>query len=211
MVKEEMNEQIRRFETALASKHYTDPQQGYRPYVDIASFVDYFLIQEFTKNIDGFRRSVFFYRGTDGKFHMGPLWDFDIALGNLSFFGMEKPTGWSHSKFWVVFPKVFWFERMLKDPYFKHLIKTRYFELRQAGNLLDWNQLELEIDELDETLNQAPQKDQCRWAGTRNFFVRHFMNTRERSDSYEGNVVILKNWIQARLKWLDKQIAEEKF
>ncbi len=211
LVQDTMKTQIEAFEEALKSKDFDDPDYGYKPYIDEASFVDYFLIQELTKNFDGFRRSVYFYRSEDAKFHMGPLWDFDITLGNLLLFGMGRPEGWSYKKQRHILQKTFWFRRMLQDKSFAHAVRERYQKLRQSGNLLDWNLLEKELDHLKDSLGDAPDRDRLRWEGTQPFRVRHIIRTKQKSENFEGNVRILKDWLQARLLWLDKAIAKETF
>ena len=42
-------------EAVLYSDKFTDPEEGYHKYIDINSFVDYFIVQELSKNCDGNR------------------------------------------------------------------------------------------------------------------------------------------------------------
>ena len=75
-------------------------------YIDINSFVDWFIIHELYYNSDsGFRRSCFMSKDKDSKLKMGPVWDFDIAMGNgflhiriglLPTMTMSKPPGASY-------------------------------------------------------------------------------------------------------------------
>lgn len=51
--------------------------------IDINSFVRYFLVNEFTVNPDAYSSSFYLYKdGADSKIYAGPVWDFDLALGN---------------------------------------------------------------------------------------------------------------------------------
>lgn len=51
--------------------------------INVESFVKYYFIQEFTENADGCRTSMFMYKDGDRDLlHMGPVWDFDLALAN---------------------------------------------------------------------------------------------------------------------------------
>jgi len=207
---------ISHFEEVLLSKNFADPQRGYRSLVDLDSFVNFFIIQELSKNIDGFRRSEFFYKGKDGKFHMGPLWDFDIAFGNLNFYGMGKAKGWAHKKRWLIYPNAFWFKRLLQDEYFVQELSNRYFELRKEANLLSWESLNARIDAMSKTLQNAPERDRVRWKGTYKFYQKHVMNTRKqfkedeerKISEFDGNVQILKDWMQKRLAWLDENMGK---
>ncbi|MBI2601933.1 MAG: CotH kinase family protein [Deltaproteobacteria bacterium] len=207
LVVETMNRDLNGFEKALASKNFKDPERGYRPFVNLDSFVDYFIIQEVMKNLDGFRRSMYFHKD-QGKLVMGPIWDFDLALGNLRFYGMERYKGWVHRDLYVVYPSVIWFRRMMEDPYFKAQVKVRYQKLRKPGGLLDPDTIVAEIEQLNTELGMAPERDQCRWVGTRNFIEEHFMKTKETSSTHDGNVDIMKRWFFMRLGWLDRKIAK---
>lgn len=58
----------------------------YDRHIDVDSFIDYFLIQELTKNVDSGYSSVYSFKDKDGLLTMGPIWDFDISLGNGDYF-----------------------------------------------------------------------------------------------------------------------------
>lgn len=77
-------------------------KDGYEKYIDVDSFVNYYIIQELVKNIDGdVRRSSFLTKTHNGKFEMYHVWDFDLTMGNCDYFdsiignGMDNGyTGW---------------------------------------------------------------------------------------------------------------------
>ena len=67
------------FEDALAAGDYTTVQQ----YIDYESWADWFILNEFTKNVDAYRAScVFTYDGT--KIKANPLWDQELSFNNQS-------------------------------------------------------------------------------------------------------------------------------
>ena len=84
--------------------------EGYTHYVHVDSFIDYFLQEELWKNIDGFRKSMYLYRGADQRVHMGPSWDFDLGAAGLNFYGGTEPEGWRHASlhFWLIADPVNW-------------------------------------------------------------------------------------------------------
>jgi hypothetical protein len=57
-----IQQQVNNFETALHGDQFKDPAYGYRPYIDIRSFIDVFIITELAKNVDGFRVSSFYIK-----------------------------------------------------------------------------------------------------------------------------------------------------
>ena len=67
-------------EAVIQGADFADPQKGYARYIDVPSFVDYFIHTELSLNADGYKRSAYFYKekmhedGTGGKIHAGPVW-----------------------------------------------------------------------------------------------------------------------------------------
>ena len=80
-----------------ASLDYDDPIGGYLNYIDMDTFIDFMLLNEISKNVDGYRLSTFMYKNKDskdGRLKMGPIWDLTSLLG-MSIITAEPdgPTG----------------------------------------------------------------------------------------------------------------------
>lgn len=69
------------FEKALYSFDYNTYDYGYQNYIDVDSFVDYFIINEFTQNYDAGYLSTYLYKDIGGKYRM-VIWDFNSACNN---------------------------------------------------------------------------------------------------------------------------------
>ena len=68
------------------SENFKDQLQGYRKYIDVPSFINYFIIQELAKNVDGnLRCSCYMVIRKNGKIEMSLVWDFDLAFGNADY------------------------------------------------------------------------------------------------------------------------------
>lgn len=78
---------INEFETALSAGDYAKVQQ----YIDYESWADWFILSEYTKNVDAFRAScVFTYDGT--KIKATPLWDQELSFNNQSVHANRTPS-----------------------------------------------------------------------------------------------------------------------
>ncbi|MCI0523450.1 MAG: CotH kinase family protein, partial [Bacteroidales bacterium] len=55
---------------------------GYPSIIDIPSFIDFMLINEFASNADAYTYSTFFHKDRNGKLRAGPIWDLDLTYGN---------------------------------------------------------------------------------------------------------------------------------
>jgi CotH kinase protein len=201
---------LRQFEDVLRSPQYRDPVVGYQKYIDTESFIDYMLHTEVTRNVDGYRISTFLYKDRDSidtKLHMGPVWDFNIALGNADYCDGGRTSGWAWdfnrvcpSDYWFV---PFWWERLLQDSAYVAKTKARWTELR-ATTLSDAAVTSL-YDSLSTLVSGAPQQ--------RNFERWPIMGTYQWPNAYVGatwqdEYNYLKRWTLERLAWMDDNIHQ---
>lgn len=69
-------------ETAALGSDFTDPEKGYRKYLDLESFLRNLLVGDFCGNTD-ILWSVYMYKdATDGRLYAGPTWDHDLSFDN---------------------------------------------------------------------------------------------------------------------------------
>ena len=77
-----INDYFNQMEAAVFASNYTDPEEGYRKYLDLDSFLKNFIVGEFGGNTDTYW-SVYMYKdASDGKLYTGPVWDYDLAFEN---------------------------------------------------------------------------------------------------------------------------------
>ena len=175
------------FENTLHGNQFTDPINGYAKYIDVDSFIDWYLISEITKNQDSqFFSSIFFNVIPGEKIKMGPLWDFDLAFGNVNYSQATYPTG-----FWVKDHK--WFTRLFQDPQFVAKVKLRFTYFRNNQSfILD------KIDSYANYLKWAQNENDMKWDIIGNYVWPNpvVYNT------YDEEVQHLKNWYIERMNWL---------
>lgn len=185
---------INQYENAIFSNSFANPETGYAKYIDVDSFIDYGIIQDFTQNTDGYHRSIFFHKSRTGKVNMGPIWDFNFSLGidNRGLGGPTQPvTDRRDGSCWQrIYP------RLHQDPEFEIKYWDRWFELRES--VFDEAKLMAEINAHKALLDEAAARNYQTWThlGT-DFYDVTVPN------SYTNAVDILKNWISARLAWFD--------
>jgi hypothetical protein len=125
-----LTDHLNEFETALYGANFDDPDVGYAAYIDIDSWVDIFLLVEFTKNIDGFRLSTYYHKDEGGKIKQGPVWDYNLSLANANYLSGSFPQGWYHSSLSEGdYP--YW-RRLFQDQNFVQRVVDRWTELRHT-------------------------------------------------------------------------------
>jgi len=194
------------FEDALAGPNFSDPELGYRKYIDVESFIDFFLLNEYAHNIDAYRISTFMYKDKNDKLSLGPIWDFNIAFGNADFCQGGEPNNWVFNfnnycpaDAWLV---PFWWKRLLSDPAFTEQLKTRYLELRSS--VLELNSVHASIDKHVRQLEESGgvYRNFKQWP----ILGEYVWPNRNVSNSYEQEIEYLKNWISQRTNWMDANI-----
>ncbi|MAU26507.1 MAG: hypothetical protein CMH48_09485 [Muricauda sp.] len=194
------------FESALASDDFTDPDTGYTAYIDVASFIDFFLLNELSNNVDAYRLSTFMHKNKNGKLKMGPIWDFNLAFGNANYCNGGDTDVWAYKfnercpdDFWLV---PFWWDRLMEDPAFVAQLKERWLTLR-AGTFAE-SAIQAKIDGYVAELNKsgAIAANFTAWPVLGTYiWPNNFVG-----DTYGEEVDFLRNWVGERLTWLDTQI-----
>lgn len=136
---------------------YSDEENLFRiydHYIDIDSFVDYFLINEFFGNYDAGEHSTYMYKNSGGKLFIGPVWDFDQAMNNYFQDEMEAET--------LAFQTKPFFEQLCQDRRFIDCLKDRYGVLREG--VLSEEHVFSVIDETVAYLHSAQKREWYRWA-----------------------------------------------
>ncbi len=178
---------VNEFENVLKSNQFKDPITGYAKYIDVDSFIDWYLISEITKNQDSKDFSSIFLNVMPGeKIKMGPLWDFDLAFGNVNYSDATKPTG-----YWVKDHK--WYARLFQDPAFVNKVKSRFVYFKNNQNVI-LNKMDFYAD----YLKNAQQENDNKW----NILGNYVWPNPEVYDTYEEEVNHLKNWYIQRMNWL---------
>lgn len=195
---------ITEFETIMDSSNFADPVIGYPKYIDVQSFVDFTLLNELAKCVDAYRISTFLYKDKDSndpRLHAGPIWDFNIALGNAGYCTADNPEGWiidfnqyCPDDSWVV---QFWWKKMWEDPSYRSLLKQRWVELR-AGPLSNGKVFNL-LDSLSGQLLDAQQRNFERWPVLNDWVWPNVFCC----GSYEEHIEFLRQWMELRLQWMD--------
>ena len=145
-------------EQVIQSDDFADPERGYARYIDVPSFVDYFIHTELSLNADGYKRSAYFYKeklhadGTGGKLVAGPVWDYNLAYGNCNFANANNLEAWCFEGASNNPTPAMW-QRLLQDPNFRKAVKQRYQQLRKGP--LSTDALNAYIDSQAKLLSKA--------------------------------------------------------
>lgn len=181
-------------DASLFSTDFTDPENGWQKYLDMDSFVDWYLINEIAKNPDAaFSTSCYMNLKPGAKLKMGPIWDFDIGFSNDPW-GESRPT-MSAEGFYV--KNATWYNRLFQDPSFVARVKERFNVFyTNKQNILDHIDLEAAV------LINKIYEDNKLW-GT---ITSTSASVDEVKTVYQSKVDYLKDWLASRLEWLNTNL-----
>jgi len=172
------------FEAAL-----NDESQAYRDYIDIDSWVDYFMIIELTKESDAYVSSAYFHKDRGGKLKAGPVWD-----QNLGFeYRFNNGKGWAYLN--PKRPNIPWYwPKLLNERGFVAAVQARWAVLR--GSVFSLENINALIDAYVQSLGSAIDANFDRW------------DIFEGEMTHEKSIIAIKNWIRTRIIWLDTEIQK---
>jgi CotH kinase protein len=192
-------------ENAMFASTYTDPDIGWRKYMDQEALINFIIMNELAKNGDGYRLSTYFYkeRNSDGgKIKLGPIWDFNLAFGNIDYCTGGGTSGLvitdfnkiCPDDFWIIH---FWWQKLLQDKKFYDALKKRWNELRKS-KFTNQNMMST-IDSLNTLLKPATARNFNRWPVLGQYvWPNSFVGK-----TYIEEIDFIKNWTTERLKYLD--------
>jgi hypothetical protein len=182
---------LQRMEDVLYSDTF-NLEGGYKKYLNPSTFIDWFWVNEIFKNSDAkFWSSIFLYKNREDRVNMGPVWDFDLAVGNINYTECFYPAGW-----WV--KDNLWLKRLFEDPTFKDSAYNR------------WNKLKIEvipylleqISNRSNEINKSQRLNFYKWPIQGQYVWPNPIVT----ESYEDEVNYVRTWLEARIKWIDEQV-----
>ena len=180
----------------LFSEFFSDPNEGWQKYIDIDSFVDWYLINEIAKNYDArFYTSCYMNFKRGEKLKMGPLWYFDIGFGNA--YNNDYEDCGLMTGFHIM--KAAWYTRLFEDPTFVAKVKERFnYFYNRRGDIMR------KINEEANYLKYAVQENEHRW---RTFYNYTWPNY-DIWGSYNNEVQSMKEWLNARFEWLKCEFSK---
>ena len=190
-------------ETAALGEDFTDPEKGYRKYLDLESFLRNLLVGDFCGNTD-LLWSVYMYKDAkDGKLYTGPTWDHDLSFdndyrsypvnANNDFIFLFVPSPASDAVRDIT-------RRIVKeDPEAKNLLAQYWNQALEEGNL---NSLPEYLDQTYVLLQESQELNFKRWDILNSQVHMNF----QALGTYEAEVNFLKNCLKERLVKFDEYV-----
>ena len=196
------------FEQALSGVNFQHPQSGWRRHANEASFIDYLIVNELAKNVDGYRLSTYLYKDKQsrgGKLVAGPAWDYDLAFYNANYCRGSDTVGWAWQfngtcpgDFYQV---PFWWNQFQSDTSFQTNFRCRWKQLRSTS--LSDARINSLIDSVVYLTQEARTRHFQRWPILGQYI---WPNMQPVPSNYAGEIQQLRNWFAGRIAWIDRNL-----
>ncbi|KNY25662.1 CotH kinase family protein [Pseudobacteroides cellulosolvens] len=182
-------------------------QENAKKYIDLDSLVDIYIGNEIVKNVDAGWDSFYMYKDINGKLCFGPMWDFDLAMGNANCVkGFDSWVGFSpYTVLNVNANSNPWFCNALTNKWFRELVKER------------WNELQNDLNDLPNIViseAESNYKSYCRNFDKWNILGKQTNISPEeivKLPTYKDHYMYLSNWLSKRVSWLTEHFNNEDF
>jgi hypothetical protein len=161
--------------------------------IDIPTFIDFMIMSEVTSNVDSYQLSSYFHQDRNGKLRAGPIWDYNLTLGNDLFdYGLDR----SHTDVWQFDNgdndgSKFW-KDMFDSPVFKCLLSRRWNQVTGPDMPLKHSHISALIDQTLAQISEAAAREEQRW-GTVPDISAETQN--------------MKVWLYSRINWISAHIG----
>ena len=198
---------ITEMQEALIAEDGVNPETGKRfeEYLDVTSFAQRFLIEDWCKNYDYIGGSQFIYKDSDLRdplIYAGPSWDYDLSFGNMKDRGTSP--GGRHvvlsrqtRNLWWLLSRHESFDGRLKEIWQESFCPAAAILLgereRTPGGCLK------SLEEYRTEIEASAGMNFARWG------VNSEASAREAGGSFDNAYRYLKNWITERTAWMDEQ------
>jgi spore coat protein CotH len=183
---------MQKTETALFAANAADPKEGYAKYINSDSFINWFFVNEYVKNQDSRDfSSIYYYKDRGGKLGMGPVWDFDLSLGNVDYSVSKQPLDW-------YVRDATWMLPLIRDKAFRTKVKARWEAVRPSVKAML-----TDIDATKKRLELSQQQNFKRWPILNKYVWQNAVVL----GSYDKEVAYAKDFLTKRIAWIDARLA----
>lgn len=190
MIKEPDEETLTTEQFAYIQNHVTEIEnalygagsttEGYLKYIDLDSFIDYWLVYELTSTGEPTHpKSVYMWKDRGGKMHAGPVWDFD-------YFTFQPYYNYS-----LINTNAVWNDRIINDAANGPAILRRWNDSREK-----YKDIIQEIDRQYEAIRESAEYNATLWPLSMNI-------NRDDALSVKDAVARMKGYYETKFNYMD--------
>jgi hypothetical protein len=185
-------DRFNRFVSSTKDPEFFDPAKGIAARLDLENAIDFHLLVLLTSNMDGIDKNLMLTRDEPltnapvPRFFFVP-WDYDATFGRNWNAHRVEPNAWLSNHL---------LDRLLGEATYRQKFVARWKQLRVRE--FSVAKIHGMIDENARTLGEATKRNETRWRTLTGPYPDRL--------GFEEDLAQMKEWISARVKWLDQEI-----
>lgn len=186
-------DRFNRFVSTTSDAEFFDPGKGIATRLDLDNTIDFHLLVLLASNMDGYDKNLMLAR--DAPLTNAPLprfffvpWDYDATFGRNWEASRVRTTAWLSNHL---------FDRLLGNAEYGPKFLARWKQLRERQFSVE--SIHRMIDGNGATLGEAARRNALRWRTLDGPYPDRL--------TFEEDLAQIKEWVAARVKWLDQEIA----
>jgi len=185
---------------------YTDGSSsdtdGFGRYLDLDSFLKYFLASEYNGNTDMLCQVFFYKERGDDHFYTGPVWDHELALDDdITVYPGNERSDWTF-KVRDTGNFSYFVNLVISDNNVMALLQTLWAELRDANRFVP-EEVAACVDSLRQQVRASARLNFMRWP----YLNQYISLTPEIRGSWEKEVDVVRDYVYGRVAWMDKKLG----
>lgn len=190
---------IGKMENVLYSDSFTDPQNGWRKYLDEKTLIDFIIVKEFCQDVDGYTSTYMYKRRGVDKLFFGPVWDVDKGWDNdkRTEHGEPLENLMIFAGFWMAnYVQDDWFQRLWGDETFRRDVAERWASVR--SRLVET--VDRELDVMTDSMAKAIEANFSVWT----FYEQVSTEAEMPAKTYPEEIQRIRRLTQERAALLDR-------
>lgn len=171
-------------------------RKNYDEYIDVKSFIDFYLINQLMENHEISAKSVHMTKRNGEKLRLGPVWDFDWSVGGpiFSFENHDPNLPVTSSDYWSG-DSTTWWASLIKDEKFQSQVKERWSIISE---LIDMMLTEMKT--YKNIIRDDVQRDMILWD--------RYQETNNSLLTFDGQFDYFTERLKLRQSWISSEVLK---
>jgi len=188
-------------EKDLWKSNFTDSVEGFRRRMDVESFLQHFIVGEFSGNMDTYWSTYMYKNREEDRFTVAPCWDFDLAYDNDQRIDVLSRSDWAYLGGSAASGMRSFVSRVLSDNAVQQRIAEIWSDMRDRG-LFSATSLIAYIDSTAQVLDESQRLNFIRWP----ILNKKVHQNKVALGNYDAEVDVVRKYVRDRIAWIDNYL-----
>ncbi len=177
-------------------------ESGFGRFLDLESFLNYFLASEYNGNTDMLCQVFFYKERGDDHFYTGPVWDHELALDDdITTYPANEYKSWTYPVRCTGNFSYF-VDLIISDNNVMARLQSMWAALRDAGRF-EPDEVAACVDSLRAQISASARLNFIRWP----YLNQYISLTPAIRGTWDAEVDVVRDYVYGRVEWMDKKLG----